>query len=89
MFSLRIRLTEKLLTCRNITLICYETIHLYALDVLLSVFFLHAGMSNFTAEPHFEIHKLGSFTLINKGSRLKKKISVHEQCKYKEFQARL
>ena len=27
----------------------------------------------FTAEPRFEIHKLGSFTLINKGSRLKKK----------------
>lgn len=74
MFSLAIRLTEKRLTCRNIKLICYETIHLYALDVLLSVFFLYAGMSNFTAEPRFEIHKLGSFTLINKGSRLKKKI---------------
>ena len=68
--------------------------HLYALDVLLSVFFCMKvflkvtewrQMGNFTSEPRFEIHKLGSFTLINKGSRLKKKISVHEQCKYKEF----
>ena len=59
---------------------------------------MHAGIfrnyrlasdGQFTAKPRFEIHKLGSFTLINsQGSRLKEiyiYISVHEQCKYKEF----
>ena len=50
---------------------CYKTIHLYALDVLLSEFlcmqvFLEITddwrqMGNFTAEPRFEIHKFGKF----------------------------